>query len=395
MDGQAGPDRAIELALQSAVTHLAPHLRDSSVARSTVERVLEVDTLSPDLRLRLRLALSMALDQARIQVIEDLVGLNPWPGVQTVEAPPGPTTPQPQSDPVATARRRLELDRNSSSRRLSKVILTAEEEVGLTLIARPDGAPLDQGGFRSLTGEARAAAEAMVFHNIGLARSISRGYLNQGLEYEDLVQSAMVGLFRAVELFDPAAGYKFSTYATHWIRQAVTRNLANEGRVIRLPVHMWELVRKVIVTRQQLTVGGRGPSRRDLAAACGITVPKVDQCLALAPGAFSLDMTLSEDGFTLGDLVDAQQDSSEHIEIRGLYVEDVERLLGYLTEKEADVLRRRRGLAPYDETATLDEIGRVYGVTRERIRQIESKGMERIRQRLVLEGVIAPDADAA
>ncbi|MCM3515475.1 RNA polymerase sigma factor RpoD/SigA [Nocardioides sp. P86] len=395
MNGWAGGERAVELALQSVVTHIASHLRDSSVIRSRVEQALDVAMLSPDLQPRLRLALDHALGQARIRVVEDLVGLDPWPGMQTAKTSPGPAAPQTNTDPVATARRRLDLDRTMSSKRLAKVILTADEEVGLTLIARPSGEPLNRGGLGLLTGQARTAAEAMVFHNIGLVHSISRGYLNQGLEYEDLVQSGMVGLFRAVELFDPASGNKFSTYATHWIRQAVTRNLANEGRLIRLPVHMWELVRKVVMTRQQLAAEGRGPSRPDLAAACGIAVAKVDQCLALAPGAFSLDMSLGEDGFTLGDVVDAQQDSPESIEIRGLFVEDVERLLGYLTEREADVVRRRYGLAPHDEIATLDEIGKVYGVTRERIRQIEAKAMTRIRERLVIEGVLILDSRAA
>ena len=260
MNGQAGGERALELALQSVVDPpcSAPARQLSRPGRGS-SRPSRSRTLSPDLQpsaaARARQGARAGPDPGR----GGPGGLDPWPGMQTVEAKSGLRRRKLQTDPVATARRRLELDRRLSSKRLSKVILTAEEEVGLTLIARPDGEPLEQGGFGSLTGEARAAAEAMVLHNIGLVHSISRGYLGQGLEYDDLVQSAMVGLLRAVELFDPAAGYKFSTYATHWIRQAVTRNLANEGRVIRLPVHMWELVRKVIATRQRLTVEGRGP----------------------------------------------------------------------------------------------------------------------------------------
>lgn len=384
-------DAALDLALQSVVTALVSHLRDSSVPRKQVEAALKAAASSSVDSARLRMALGTAFEQARIRVIDDAAELDHWSdNVDAASLAPQVAAVDNKSpvDPLTAARRRLERDRLLSPERWAKEILTAEEEVGLTLIARPGGAPLEQGGLAGLTGEPRTAADAMILHNMGLAHSVCRGYLQHGMEYDDLIQSAMPGLFRAVELFDPSSGNKFSTYATHWLRQAVTRAIANEARVIRLPVHMWELVRKVVMTRARLSADGRAPSRHALAEACEITLEKLEQVLALAPGAVSLDSPLGDDGFTLGDLVDAQADEVEHVEVHGLFPDDVERLLGHLTEREADVLRRRHGLAPHDEISTLDDIGKIHGVTRERIRQIESKALARLWNRLKFEGVV-------
>jgi RNA polymerase primary sigma factor len=245
----------------------------------------------------------------------------------------------------------------------------------------------------SAVSRPREAAEAFVLHNMRLARSTAKAYVGQGLEYDDLYQSALTGLLRAVELFDPTSGYKFSTYATWWLRQAVTRAIANEGRAIRLPVHMWERVRKVGATREKLTEDGQPPRLRELADACGLDVADVVECLRLAPGVLSLETPLGDDQFTLGDLVDAQSDLPEHVEVHGLFPDDVERLLHDLKEREADVLRRRFGLPPYDESQTLEDIGQVYGVTRERIRQIEAKALERLRHTLAEEGHTFGDAE--
>ena len=149
---------------------------------------------------------------------------------------------------------------------------------------------------------------------------------------------------------------------------------------------MWETVRRVMATRERLTVDGRRPALHELADACHLEVPKVVECLRLAPGVISLETPLGDDQFTLGDLVDAKADVPEHIEVQGLFPEDVEPLLLELTAREADVIRMRFGLAPFDSTHTLDEIGKVFGVTRERIRQIESKAMTNLRHALTRQG---------
>jgi RNA polymerase primary sigma factor len=405
--------RQTERALAALAHDIGPHLRDSSVPRSVLERFLAKSGADQDLRD----AAMYALDAARIRVVEDGAAVGAVaPGSKqsttvrsslATTSPPGPgqrsgrpstRTPrapqqEKQVDPTEIARRRLAADRRMSPSRLPKVLLTAEEEVGLTLLARPGGKPLEPGGLALLVGEARDAAEALVLHNLRLARSVARGYVGQGLEYDDLYQSAAAGLLRAVELFDPMSGFKFSTYATWWLRQGVTRAIANESRCIRLPVHMWESVRKVGATRERLTVDGQPPGLRELADACGLDVAGVIECLRLAPGVLSLETPLGDDQFTLGDLIDAQSDLPEHVEVHGLFPDDVERLLQGLKEREADVLRRRFGLSPHDEKQMLEDIGQLYGVTRERIRQIEAKALERLRHTLAEEGHTFGDAE--
>jgi RNA polymerase primary sigma factor len=364
---------------------LGPHLVDSTLQRSALEEALQ----AAEGGAALRVAVVDALKAAQIQIIDDVpervhdvVG----PGEPIDGRPTTASHNQDVEHLREIGRRRLALDRGVRSTRIANFLLTAEEEVGLTLLARPDGAMLDPGGFAELTGQARAAADAMFMHNVRLAHSVAQGYLGQGLEYDDLVQSAMLGLIRAVERFDPFSGFKFSTYATWWLRQSVTRAIANEGRLIRIPVHMWEVVRRVMSIKEGLTAAGEPSTVWHLAQACSLPTDKVLECLRLAPGVVSLETPLGDDQFTLGDLVDAQADMPEHVEVHGLFPEDVERLLSDLELREAEVLRMRFALAPYDAQLTLDEIGKIYGVTRERIRQVESNAMEQIRAQLNLEG---------
>ena len=153
-------------------------------------------------------------------------------------------------------RRRLRLDRRIENP--AKVLLKPEEEVGPALLIRGSSRkPLESGEFGRLTGEARAAADCLLLHKPGLVHKVAGRYAPPGMTYDDLFQHGVVGLIRAVELFDPSLGYKFSTYAMNWIRQAVTRGIANEARLIRLPVHMVERVNKVWATRARLTVDGQ------------------------------------------------------------------------------------------------------------------------------------------
>lgn len=283
----------------------------------------------------------------------------------------------------------MEADRRLS--RPEKVLLSAAEEVGLALIIRgPKGQPLDQGELHTLSGERRRAAETFIVHNLRLVQHIAQKSLASGMEFEDLYQGGMPGLFRAVEMFDPSAGNKFSTYATHWIRQSISRTVANESRLIRLPVHMFERLQKVWATRERLGITGQAPTAHELAKECGLGLRAVIECLRLGPPPASLDTPVGDDGTTtLGDLLDRESDRPEHIEVRGFFPEDVFGWLEALPDKQAQVLRMRHGLTADQEPMTLDEIGKQFGVTRERIRQIESKALAAVRENI---GGVAPEA---
>ncbi|MCF6376418.1 RNA polymerase sigma factor RpoD/SigA [Nocardioides KLBMP 9356] len=368
---------------QQLLAALASRLDGASIKRSAVEEAI----LSASGGVGLRAHVDQLLAEAGIEVVEDVV----------VEVDPMPPATQPAPvvavDPIQAARRRLELDRGRAPDRLAKIILKAEEEVGLTLLARPDGVQLDAGGFAHLEGEAKEAADAMVLHNMGLIHSVAQRLGGQGLEYDDLVASGIPGLVRAVEKFDPYRGLKFSTYAMHWVRQSITRAIDNEGRVVRLPVHVIESIRQVKAAQERLTVDGKMPAWSEIAKACHMSVDRVEELLMLAPAVVSLDKPVGNDGITLGDLVDRPV-RREPVEVHGMDGDDLQPLLDCLVEREADILRRRHGLPPYDDSATLDDIGKVYGVTRERIRQIETKAMKNIRKVLGVEDPKKATAEA-
>lgn len=360
--------------LSSVLDGLAARLVGSSIKRSEIEAVLEDVGGDADLWLRV----DAALREAQIDVIYDVVA----------SAPPARADDRvaeyADRDPIDAGRDRIYWDKFRRPDRLAKVILTAEEEVGLTLLARPGGVPLGAGGFASLSGEARLAAETMLLHNMGLIHSVAQRRVGQGLEYDDLVAHGIPGLVRAIELFDPTLGHKFSTYAMHWIRQSIGRAIDNEGRIIRLPVHICESIRQVKAAQERLVVDGKMPSWETLSRECQIPIEKVKEFLQLAPAVVSLDKPVGNDGVTIGDLLDRPVHEA-NVEVYGLTADDLTGLLDDLTVREGDVLRRRHGLLPYDEEHTLDEIGVVYGVTRERIRQIEKNAMTQIRIRLGLE----------
>ncbi|WP_155917875.1 RNA polymerase sigma factor RpoD/SigA [Marmoricola sp. URHB0036] len=360
---------------QRLLDRLAARLDGESIKRSDVEEALRAAGGGQELRAQVERSLS----EARINVVEDVPG-----HLATDDDATTTQTTARDVDPVEVARRRLELDRGRAPKRLAKVLLTAEEEVGLTLLARPDGQPLEAGGFALLTGESKAAADSMLLHNMGLIHSVAQRLSGQGLEYDDLVASGVPGLVRAIEKFDPNRGLKFSTYAMHWVRQSISRAIDNEGRLVRLPVHVIESIRKVKAAQERLTIDGKKPHWSEIARECHMSVEKVEELLLLAPAVVSLDKPVGNDGVTLGDLVD-RPSRPDPVDVRGLDGDDLQALLGDLVEREADVLRRRHGLYPYDDKATLDDIGKVYGVTRERIRQIESRAMKNVRALLGLD----------
>lgn len=272
-------------------------------------------------------------------------------------------------------------------------LLTAEEEGELSrliedgraaeerLASGEDLASPDRHELIAVAARGADARAAFIEANLRLVVSIAKRYRGAGMPFLDLVQEGNLGLIRAVEKFDWRKGFKFSTYATWWIRQSISRALSDKGRTIRVPAHLADMINLVQATEADLLMQlGRSPTVEEIAEESGLTPDKVEEALKVAPEPVSLHEPVGEDDAVLGDFIE-DDDAVVPFEavIVSMGVEQLAVALAELDERERKIICMRFGIAGY-EPCTLDEVGREFGVTRERVRQIETRALAKMRR---------------
>lgn len=271
-------------------------------------------------------------------------------------------------------------------------LLTAEEEVELAQriergrlareeLAKGNVSPRRRSELQRLIEDGWAAREHLITANSRLVISVAKKYMGRGVPFLDLIQEGNIGLIRAAKKFDYRRGHKFSTYATWWIRQAVTRAIADQGRTIRVPVHMGDQINKLLRVQHQLTQRlGRDPSVEELAGALDVTPQKVENMIQVARRPLSLETpTDDEEDSVLGDFIqDEEVPAPDETATYNLLREHLDSVLNTLPPREVRILQLRYGLLD-GQAYTLEEVGRKMGVTRERVRQIEAQALSRLR----------------
>jgi RNA polymerase primary sigma factor len=270
-------------------------------------------------------------------------------------------------------------------------LLTADEEVGLAkaiergrkaakVLEDQTGEAAQYDKLAVLVSDGEKSRQRFIQANLRLVVSIAKRYPNSGLPFLDLIQEGNLGLIRAVEKFEYRKGFKFSTYATWWIRQAITRAIADKSRTIRVPVHMMDTITQMQTAENSLIKRlGRMPNDEEIATEAGLTIAKVREAKRVAPEPVSIFEPVGEDNAVLGDFIeDFDAIVPFEVVVARLNQADLRQVLNRLNDRERAVIEMRYGLGT-EEPKTLDEVGRLFNVTRERIRQIESKALAKMR----------------
>ena len=281
---------------------------------------------------------------------------------------------------------RVDLLTVDDERRLAQAI-DEGNRAAVMLDAEHDGAIIDpvdhRRMMRTVTAGQRAKSE-LIQANLRLVVSIAKRYSGRGMQFLDLIQEGNLGLMRAVDKFDHTKGFKFSTYATWWIRQAITRSIADQARTIRIPVHMVESMNRVLrMQRQMHQELEREPTLDELADRCAMTTERIREILRISQDPLSLDSPVGEeDDSNLADFIeDLTADAPADMATKHMLTQAVEAALGELTEREQEIVRMRFGLDD-GQARTLEDVGKEFNVTRERVRQIEAKALRKLRHPL-------------